>query len=46
MSSPNRQKEKLGQCKYCVELSNADLQQVLVQNVWPTKGLLKIADTA
>ena len=29
----NCPKEKLAQCKYCVNLSNVNLKQVLVQNV-------------
>ena len=33
MTYPNRQKEELAQFKYCISLSNANLEQVLVQNV-------------
>ena len=33
MTYPNWQKEKLTQLKYCINLSNVDLEQVLVQNV-------------
>ena len=38
MNWENRQKEKLAQHKYCIDLSNAELEQVLVQNFWMTNG--------
>ena len=33
MTYPNQQKEEQAQLKYCIILSNANLKQVLVQNV-------------